>query len=235
MSSLWPLMQEELHRLLPQLRGFSNRLALSQDATAAAQWQRRLQAFLGATRALGDTPLPAFIEAMLPIWNDGRRRQLQTQRAADALDALEILADLDADALADGFERLQSVLEAEPSVSSASDDGDPRLLALFATEVEEKCAVMDRMLLQLEQQPERLELIAPLMRAAHSIKGAARAVGNEASVALAHALGDRLSAVQKAATAVDEALLELALRCVDGLRHLGHGQPGAEDAARALR
>ncbi|HTA64149.1 MAG TPA: hypothetical protein VK753_01475, partial [Xanthomonadaceae bacterium] len=67
MNALWPLMQEELHRLLPQLRGFSNRLALADDATTAAQWQRRLQAFLGATRALGDTPLPDFIGTMLPV------------------------------------------------------------------------------------------------------------------------------------------------------------------------
>ena len=231
MSALWPLMQEELHRLLPQLRGFSNRLALAQDATAAAQWQRRLQAFLGATRALGDTPLPAFVEAMLPIWNDGRRRQLQTQRAATALDALETLADLDADALAEGFVRLQAVLDAEPTIASADEGGDPRLLALFATEVEEKCAVMDRMLLQLEQQPERLELIAPLMRAAHSIKGAARAVGNEAAVSLAHALEDRLSGAQKSPPPMDEALIDLSLRTVDRLRALGHDRSAASLAA----
>jgi two-component system sensor histidine kinase and response regulator WspE len=231
MSALWPLMQEELHRLLPQLRGFSNRLALGQDPTASAQWQRRLQAFLGATRALGDTPLPAFIEAMLPIWNDGRRRQQQTQRAMDALEALENLADLDADRLADGFEQLRTTLEALPATASASDNGDPRLLALFATEVEEKCAVMDRILLQLEQQPERLELIAPLMRAAHSIKGAARAVQNETAVALAHALEDRMSNAQKSPPPIDEALVDLALRSVDRLRALGHDRSAASLAA----
>ena len=231
MSSLWPLMQEELHRLLPQLRGFSNRLALSQDATAAAQWQRRLQAFLGATRALGDTPLPAFIEAMLPIWSDGRRRQQQTQRAKSALDALESLADLDTDALADGFEQLRALLAVTPEALSAGEIGDPRLLALFATEVEEKCAAMDRNLLQLEQQPERLELIAPLMRAAHSIKGAARAVQNETAVALAHALEDRLSAAQKYPPPIDEALVDLALRAVDRLRALGHDRSAASLAA----
>src|SRR4249919_2338020 len=231
MSSLWPLMQEELHRLLPQLRGFSNRLALSQDATAAAQWQRRLQAFLGATRALGDTPLPAFIEAMLPIWSDGRRRQQQTQRAKSALDALESLADLDTDALADGFEQLRALLAVTPEALSAGEIGDPRLLALFATEVEEKCAAMDRNLLQLEQQPERLELIAPLMRAAHSIKGAARAVQNETAVALAHALEDRLSAAQRSPPPIDEALVDLALRAVDRLRALGHDRSAAWLAA----
>jgi len=231
MSSLWPLMQEELHRLLPQLRGFSNRLALSQDATAAAQWQRRLQAFLGAARALGETPLPAFIEAMLPIWSDGRRRQLQTQRATSSLDALEKLADLDADQLTDGFGELRSILDSLPSTLGAGDAGDPRLMALFATEVEEKCAVMDRLLLQLEQQRDRLELIAPLMRAAHSIKGAARAVQNETAVALAHALEDRLSAAQRTPPPVEEALVDLALRAVDRLRALGHDRSAASLAA----
>jgi two-component system sensor histidine kinase and response regulator WspE len=232
LSALWPLMQEELHRLLPQLRGFSNRLALGDDATSAAQWQRRLQAFLGATRALGETPLPAFIQAMLPIWNDGRRRQQQTQRATDALDALEFLADLDSEALAPGFERLRTVLENAPASASVADDtADPRLLALFATEVEEKCAVMDRMLLQLEQQPERLELIAPLMRAAHSIKGAARAVRNEAAVTLAHALEDRMSGAQRSPPPIDDALVDLALRTVDQLRALGHDRSASSLAA----
>ncbi len=223
MSALWPLMQEELHRLLPQLRGFSNRLGLARDATTAAQWQRRLLAFLGAARALGDTPLPDFVGAMLPLWSDDRRRQQQTQRATDALDALEFLADLDANALTSGFDRLRLILANAPALIAATDDTtDPRLLALFATEVAEKCAVMDRVLLQLEQQPERLELIAPLMRAAHSIKGAARAVRNEAVVSLAHALEDRLSSAQRNLPPIDLALVDLALRAVDQLRALAH-------------
>jgi len=232
MSALWPLMQEELRRLLPQLRGFSNRLALADDATTAAQWQRRLQAFLGATRALGETPLPDFVAAMLPIWSDGRRRQQQTQRATDTLDALEFLADLDSEALTDGFDRLRAVLQSAPAPASAVDDtADPRLLALFATEVAEKCAVMDRVLLQLEQQPERLELIAPLMRAAHSIKGAARAVRNDAAVSLAHALEDRLSGAQGNPPPIDLALVDLALRTVDQLRALGHDRSASSLAA----
>ncbi len=237
MSALWPLMQEELHRLLPQLRGFSNRLALADDATLAAQWQRRLQAFLGAARAFGETPLPDFIEAMLPTWSDGRRRQQQTQRASDALDALEFLADLDATTLARGFDRLREILENAPaSVAVADDIGDPRLLALFATEVDEKCAVMDRLLLQLEQLPERLELIAPLMRAAHSIKGAARAVRNETVVALAHALEDRLSNAQRSPPPIDESLVDIALRAVDQLRALGHDRSaGAIAAANEIK
>lgn len=237
MSALWPLMQEELHRLLPQLRVFSNRLALADDATTSAQWQRRLQAFLGATRALGDTPLPHFVGAMLPIWSDGRRRQQQMQRATDALDALEFLATLDANALTGGFERLRAILASAPTaIATADDTADPRLLALFATEVAEKCAVMDRVLLQLEQQPERLELIAPLMRAAHSIKGAARAVRNEAAVSLAHALEDRLSSAQKNLPPIDLALVDLALRTVDQLRALGHDRStGSLAAAEELK
>jgi two-component system sensor histidine kinase and response regulator WspE len=232
MSALWPLMQEELHRLLPQLREFSNRLALADDATTAAQWQRRLQAFLGATRALGETPLPDFVAAMLPIWSDGRRRQEQTQRATNAIDALVFLAELDSEALSRGFDRLRLILENLPTAMAGVDDtADPRLLALFATEVAEKCAVMDRVLLQLEQQPERLELIAQLMRAAHSIKGAARAVRNEAAVSLAHALEDRLSSAQRNPPPIQLALVDLALRTVDQLRALGHDRSAASLAA----
>ncbi|HTA64035.1 MAG TPA: response regulator, partial [Xanthomonadaceae bacterium] len=142
------------------------------------------------------------------------------------------LADLDAASLAKGFERLRSILDSTPEPAAVADEtGDPRLLALFATEVEEKCAVMDRMLLQLEQQPERLELIAPLMRAAHSIKGAARAVRNDTAVSLAHALEDRMSAAQKSPPPIDVALVDLALRTVDQMRALGHDRSAASVAA----
>jgi two-component system sensor histidine kinase and response regulator WspE len=73
---------------------------------------------------------------------------------------------------------------------------DPMLLDLFRVELENNTRVLENGLVsaEREQTPERIE---PLMRAAHSIKGAARIVGLSAAVALAHAMEDILSAAQQ--------------------------------------
>src|SRR5690606_36739613 len=92
---------------------------------------------------------------------------------------------------------------------------------------------MERVLLQLKQAPERLELIAPLMRAAHSIKGAARAVRIEDAVQLAHAIEERLSAAQKRGQPLGPELLDLALQAVDRLRRLGRDDDTAARLAAA--
>jgi len=74
-----------------------------------------------------------------------------------------------------------------------SPDIDPVLLDLFRVELENHTQVLETGLVRAEgaQAPERIE---PLMRAAHSIKGAARIVGLSAAVTLAHAMEDMLSA-----------------------------------------
>ena len=73
---------------------------------------------------------------------------------------------------------------------------DPMLLDLFRIELENHTRVLESGLVsaEREQAPERME---PLMRAAHSIKGAARIVGLAAAVSLAHAMEDVLSAAQQ--------------------------------------
>lgn len=72
---------------------------------------------------------------------------------------------------------------------------DPLMLDLFRIELENNTRVLEAGLVSAEadQRPEKME---PLMRAAHSIKGAARIVGLNPAVGLAHAMEDVLSAVQ---------------------------------------
>ncbi|MRR15926.1 MAG: hybrid sensor histidine kinase/response regulator [Deltaproteobacteria bacterium] len=69
------------------------------------------------------------------------------------------------------------------------------MLDLFRVELENNTRTLESGLVTAErdQTPERIE---PLMRAAHSIKGAARIVGLTAAVTLAHAMEDVLSAAQ---------------------------------------
>jgi len=73
---------------------------------------------------------------------------------------------------------------------------DPLMLDLFRVELENHTRTLESGLVEAEQDqsPERIE---PLMRAAHSIKGAARIVGLNAAVTLAHAMEDVLAAAQR--------------------------------------
>jgi two-component system sensor histidine kinase and response regulator WspE len=234
MSALWPLLQEEATRVLARLRPLVDEFGQGDEAALRAQWRRRVEAFRSAVTVTGDSPLAAWVTRLLGLFSADAASAAVVPVARRALDLLERAAALPYDEAMAQFDGDAVAVPAAP-VPVANEAVDPRLLALFAQEVDDKCASMERVLLALEQAPDRLELIAPLMRAAHSIKGAARAVRNEDAVALAHAVEDRLSAVQKAGVAVDEAVLELALRCVDGLRHLGHDRPEAAALATALR
>ena len=71
------------------------------------------------------------------------------------------------------------------------------LFELFKSEVETHGAAMNAGLLQLEGNVSDPAPIAGLMRAAHSIKGAARVVGIDVVVSLAHEMEDAMVRVQK--------------------------------------
>ncbi len=62
---------------------------------------------------------------------------------------------------------------------------------------------------EADRTPERIE---PLMRAAHSIKGAARIVGLTQAVSLAHAMEDLLAAAQKGHLALTGGQVDLLLK-----------------------
>ena len=103
---------------------------------------------------------------------------------------------------------------------------DPFMLELFRTELETHSRVLEEGLLKAEgeQSPERIE---PLMRAAHSIKGAARMVGLNAAVALAHAMEDVLVAAQRGKLALSSGHVDRLLRANDAFAKLAKsGAPG---------
>lgn len=78
-----------------------------------------------------------------------------------------------------------------------SDLGGFSMYELFRAEVDTHCAALSDGLLKLESTPDDIGIIVPLMRAAHSIKGAARIVGIDAAVAVAHHMEDALVRIQK--------------------------------------
>jgi two-component system sensor histidine kinase and response regulator WspE len=73
---------------------------------------------------------------------------------------------------------------------------DPSMFELFREEVRAHADTLGAGLLALEADPANPQRIEPLMRAAHSLKGAARIVGVEPAVRLAHVMEDALVAAQ---------------------------------------
>ena len=71
------------------------------------------------------------------------------------------------------------------------------MMELFRMEAESHTATLSAGLVSLEGTSAAPEVIEPLMRAAHSLKGAARIVGLDAAVRVAHAMEDCFVAAQK--------------------------------------
>ncbi len=107
---------------------------------------------------------------------------------------------------------------------------DFSMLSLFRMEAEAQCAVLNSGLLELESDPSPAK-IEPLMRAAHSIKGAARIVGLAPLVKLAHSMEDLLVALGEGRFALRSDHIDILLRGADLLKDLGLA-PESEIAAR---
>jgi two-component system sensor histidine kinase and response regulator WspE len=77
---------------------------------------------------------------------------------------------------------------------------------LFRVETETQAGILTRGLLELERGTATPELLEELMRAAHSLKGAARIVNQPLAVQVAHALEDSFVAAQKSGKAKGQRL-----------------------------
>lgn len=73
---------------------------------------------------------------------------------------------------------------------------DASLLELFSLEAEAQTQVLSAGLMALERNPTQADQLEACMRAAHSLKGAARIVGVDAGVSVAHVMEDCLVAAQ---------------------------------------
>ena len=91
---------------------------------------------------------------------------------------------------------------------------------LFIAEAEEGLGVAESGLLRLEQQPDDPDVIAPVFRAVHTLKGNSGAFGLTAVGALAHALEDALGDLRDRVVAPSPERISLMLAAVDELRGL---------------
>ncbi|WP_435022633.1 hybrid sensor histidine kinase/response regulator (plasmid) [Tundrisphaera sp. TA3] len=89
------------------------------------------------------------------------------------------------------------------------------LMDLFRSEADGQTAALAEGLLNLEGEGASPAAIEPLMRAAHSLKGAARIVGLDAAVRVAHALEDCFVDAQKGAFAIQTHHVDIFLNAVD--------------------
>ncbi|HSD83880.1 MAG TPA: hybrid sensor histidine kinase/response regulator, partial [Anaerolineae bacterium] len=105
---------------------------------------------------------------------------------------------------------------------SLSEEVRARLLASFRAELAEHIQTITDSLLALEQQTvsddQRQPLLEDTFRAAHSLKGAARAIGLTTIEQLAHALEDILNGLQKNTLALSSALFTACYGALDAIR-----------------
>ncbi len=110
-----------------------------------------------------------------------------------------------------------------------SDLGGFSLHELFRSEAETHAAALSEGLVQLEG-TSNAATVEPLMRAAHSIKGAARVIGLDIAVKLAHAMEDVLVAMQKGREAIEPARIDQLLKGTDLLASLAKIEEAAVPA-----
>jgi two-component system sensor histidine kinase and response regulator WspE len=112
------------------------------------------------------------------------------------------------------------------------------MLELFQVEADSQIAVLIGGLLQLEREPDAKQQLEVLMRAAHSFKGAARIVNQDAAVVVAHAMEDCFVAAQQGRIKLRQDEIDVLFQGVDLLLHISRrsgpemAQWEAENATR---
>ncbi|WPH17635.1 hybrid sensor histidine kinase/response regulator [Variovorax paradoxus] len=105
---------------------------------------------------------------------------------------------------------------------TAKDLSELSMLELFRVEVENQAPLLTAGLLALERDPEAADQLEACMRAAHSLKGAARIVDIAAAVGVAHAMEDCFVAAQEGRLRLRQGHIDLLLGGVDLLARFAH-------------
>lgn len=112
-----------------------------------------------------------------------------------------------------------------------------QLMATFAVEAQENLHVVSQGLLVLEERGRAAEtgnLLAEMFRAAHSLKGAARAVGAEEIATVAHHLESRMGEIRSGALPIETVPFDVLYQAVDALGGLVQALAGGERSAIVL-
>ncbi len=107
---------------------------------------------------------------------------------------------------------------------SNDDLGDFSMLELFREEAETQLAALSNGLVALESAEDRKPILDELMRAAHSMKGAARIIGLDSMVKIAHAVEDIFVAALRGELAIEAPQVDVLLSTVDFVNALARGE-----------
>jgi two-component system, chemotaxis family, sensor histidine kinase and response regulator WspE len=105
------------------------------------------------------------------------------------------------------------------------------LLDLFREEAATQTRVLSDGLLALEQRPADSAALDACMRAAHSLKGAARIIGLQDGVDIAHVMEECFVGAQRGELSLTPAHIDVLLRGVDLLLRVGEAKPQMSDAS----
>lgn len=106
---------------------------------------------------------------------------------------------------------------------------DASLLELFSLEADAQTQVLSAGLMALERNPTQADQLEACMRAAHSLKGAARIVGVDAGVSVAHVMEDCLVAAQEGRLRLTAEHIDALLQGTDLLMRIATpGDAGAQ-------
>ena len=108
---------------------------------------------------------------------------------------------------------------------------DASLLELFSLEAEAQTQVLNEGLLALERNPTQADQLEACMRAAHSLKGAARIVGVDAGVSVAHVMEDCLVSAQEGRLRLHPEHIDALLQGTDLLMRIA--TPGSDNVGPA--
>ncbi|QRY81959.1 hybrid sensor histidine kinase/response regulator [Pseudomonas sp. PDNC002] len=109
---------------------------------------------------------------------------------------------------------------------------DASMLELFRLEAEAQTQVLVHGLMALERNPTQADQLEACMRAAHSLKGAARIVGLDAGVQVAHVMEDCLVGAQEGRLLLASGHIDALLAGTDILLHIADAQPERAEQAQ---
>ncbi|MCP1622494.1 hybrid sensor histidine kinase/response regulator [Pseudomonas nitroreducens] len=109
---------------------------------------------------------------------------------------------------------------------------DASMLELFCLEAEAQTQVLVHGLMALERNPTQADQLEACMRAAHSLKGAARIVGLDAGVQVAHVMEDCLVGAQEGRLLLTSGHIDALLAGTDILLHIADAQPERAEQAQ---
>ena len=115
------------------------------------------------------------------------------------------------------------------------DEVSPELLETFSLEAEDHLRNISTLLSTLARQPERRDALQDIRRSAHTLKGAAGAVGLRAIARLAHRMEDLLDRLYDGSLTVDPDVMDVLFTSADTLEDLTVGEVEEEIVQDTLR